>query len=481
MPRLLKTLLSLLFCFVLLLNFSKLASAQTNQENPTTQPRIVYQSNFIKALQAPGANSQKFIGGGDGLVSSLSNTLVTAIAGAYDEQGNLIALGAAPATAMASASLYQKPASSVQYLAYVFKNARLAPPVFAQRGQGWDFLTNTSSFGGNQPIIQLWQIARNAAYVIFIVIFVLIGFMIMFRSKLNPQTIIGVQQALPSIIISLILVTFSYAICGLIIDTVYLGHGLIDQLYFKSDPLIAVSSNYLTDVRSLDILGNLITPVAGGGSAWSGIDIVTQLGSFIQNLGGMLFDLLCALPWISSSARCAGGGAAAIFTGMLPLIFAFTLLGTSIKIFFALITKYVTLILSTIFSPYTFLIGSLPGSQTVITNFLKTMLSAALTFPAIAFMYYLASFFVGETYKLTLQPLPPLNKTGILAGAMGGAGVAFTRSLEPLVGLGLLMAAAQIPAAIDKMLKVDAGIGGAAAPEIGGALRKIPVIGSFLG
>ena len=35
--------------------------------------------------------------------------------------------------------------------------------------------------------------------------------MIMFRSKLNPQTSVSIQLALPKIVVSLILVTFSYA------------------------------------------------------------------------------------------------------------------------------------------------------------------------------------------------------------------------------------------------------------------------------
>jgi len=43
------------------------------------------------------------------------------------------------------------------------------------------------------------------------------------------------------------------------------------------------------------------------------------------------------------------------------------------------------------------------------------------------------------------------------------------------------MAAAQVSQAIDQMLGVKPGIAGAATPDVGNALRKIPIIGSLLG
>jgi len=154
------------------------------------------------------------------------------------------------------------------------------------------------------------------------------------------------------------------------------------------------------------------------------------------------------------------------------------LLGTGLKIFFGLLTKYVTLILMTIFSPFVFLFTAFPGRGEGVGNFFKTMLSAALTFPATAFMFFLSAFFVSKATGVDLNGLPPLNETGVLMPSTGSTGL--KNVLEPLVGLGILMAATQVPQAIDQALGAKPGIAGAATPDIGGALSKIPIIGGLI-
>jgi len=52
------------------------------------------------------------------------------------------------------------------------------------------------------------------------------AFMIMFRVRISPQTVITVQSALPKIIFTLILITFSYAIAGFLIDLMYVVIGI---------------------------------------------------------------------------------------------------------------------------------------------------------------------------------------------------------------------------------------------------------------
>ena len=59
---------------------------------------------------------------------------------------------------------------------------------------------------------------RNFAYVLITLLFIIMGLMIMFRVKIDPRTVVSFQSALPKIIMALILVTFSYAIVGLLID-----------------------------------------------------------------------------------------------------------------------------------------------------------------------------------------------------------------------------------------------------------------------
>ena len=70
----------------------------------------------------------------------------------------------------------------------------------------------------NSGIEPLWTQIRNITYIFFMIIFIVVGFMIMFRSKIGGQTLITLGNSLPNIILALIGVTFSFAIAGLIID-----------------------------------------------------------------------------------------------------------------------------------------------------------------------------------------------------------------------------------------------------------------------
>lgn len=470
MPKLL-AIFALAFFFLAVSLFIPSKSLATPQE-------------FVKAVQE-GNNLQWYLGGAQGMLATTADSLLVAITGVHDEQGNLISSGALQTTSLLMASLYHQPISSAEYLAYVLDRSGLAKSAYAQ-GSGWDFLTKSSVITdasvsppatSQRPVIlELWTVSRNITYLFFILIFVAVGFMIMFRSKLNPQTIVNIQLALPSIIVSLILVTFSFAISGLIIDFVFLGHRLIESLFFNpinplQKPLAALINSgqtYFSTVGSLDIVSALLyptDPTAGIVSPWAGVNVFNEFGNFLEKFAEKIGQLLT-------------GSQANFFSSLVPLIFAFTLLGTALKIFFGLLTKYVTLILSTFFSPFVFLFSAFPGRSEGIGNFLKTMLSAALTFPATGFMFFLSAYFVHKGIGLELQGLPPLNKTGILGP---GATIGIDRVFEPLIALGILMATTQVPQAIDQALGVKPGITSAATPEVSGALRKIPIIGSLLG
>jgi len=426
-------------------------------------------ADFVKAVQQ-GNNLQWYLGGDSGMIATTMDSLTVSIVGARDEQGNIISSGAIQTTSFFMASLYKQPISSVDYLAHLINNSGITKTAYAQ-GSGWNFLTSVNDNFPGSPILSLWTISRNVVYLLFVIIFVAIGFMIMFRSKLNPQTVVNVQLALPSIIVSLILVTFSFAICGLIIDFVFLGNRLVDAVYFTNtssplynliDKTVLPVLGYPDIVEKIDIVSALFFPSKTITTGWGAITVWDQFAKFILTISETIKNIFKGNV-----------------SGLIPLILAFSLLGTGLKIFFGLITKYVTILLSTIFSPFVFLLSSFPGKTEGIANFLKTMLSAALTFPATAFMFFLSSYFVSTKIGLNLNALPPLNKAGILLPGSSNLGV--SNVLEPLIGLGILMAATQIPQTLDQMLGVKAGIAGAATPEIGGALRKIPLIGSLLG
>ncbi len=66
---------------------------------------------------------------------------------------------------------------------------------------------DTSTYSGPMlnTILELWKAVRNLAYGILSVIMVVIGIMIMSRRKINPQTIVTMQTALPRVVLAVIL------------------------------------------------------------------------------------------------------------------------------------------------------------------------------------------------------------------------------------------------------------------------------------
>ncbi|HOK59966.1 MAG TPA: hypothetical protein PK432_03210, partial [Candidatus Dojkabacteria bacterium] len=73
---------------------------------------------------------------------------------------------------------------------------------------------------------KIWRSSLNIVYLFSIIIFIIVGFMIMFRKNLPGNTTVTVSKALPQIIISLVLATFSFAIVGIIMDLGKVGINL---------------------------------------------------------------------------------------------------------------------------------------------------------------------------------------------------------------------------------------------------------------
>ena len=157
-----------------------------------------------------------------------------------EKQGAYLRNSAVGMTCNLIAAMYANPPASTAYYAYdLLQNAGFAPKAYAQ-GIG---------FSGLSPILPLWKAFRNISYMILVIVLIAIGFMIMFRMKIDPQTVISVQNALPKIVVTLILITFSYAIAGLLIDLMYLTLLLVINI-FGSTGLIhnvpGIQQHYLT-------------------------------------------------------------------------------------------------------------------------------------------------------------------------------------------------------------------------------------------
>ena len=269
----------------------------------------------------------------------------------------------AGATSLIAGIYASPPASGVQYVAHIGNKLGIAQPVYAQ-GQGM-------GFEQMRPVMSVWQAFRDLSYGLFIIIFIFIGFAIMFRVKISPQAVITIESALPKMIIALLIVTFSYAIVGFMIDIAYVLCFLITSI-FRDIPLTE-SGSY----------GDLI-------DQWSG-SVGRTFGSTTQLMIETLYtDLVffIFLPIISLFLvilRFPGIGLLlAIFAVIIGLIAILRCLWTLLK-------TYAMIIIGLIFSPLQILIGTLPGSD-AISSWFKNMLANIAVLPTMTVMFFLSSY-----------------------------------------------------------------------------------------
>jgi hypothetical protein len=76
-------------------------------------------------------------------------------------------------------------------------------------------------FQGIIPLLKVWIAFRNIVYLLLVIIFVIIGLAIMLRIKIDPRTVMTIQNQIPKIIVGILAVTFSFAIAGFFIDLMW--------------------------------------------------------------------------------------------------------------------------------------------------------------------------------------------------------------------------------------------------------------------
>lgn len=328
-------------------------------------------------------------------------------------------------------AMYDPPVSSQIYLADLLQNAKIIPEAQAQ-GLG---------FASLDPILETWKHFRNVAYLFFVVIFLVIGFMIMFRAKIG-QAAITVQQAIPNIIVALLAVTFSYAIAGFLIDLMYLLLYLLSTLFYGQEDLIA---------------GNIFTLV-GAMFKGFGQNVNDAVAGLMKGLLGEGF-VSAALGWLSSLSAFMIVGLAILFS-----VF---------KIFLELLKSYIAIILQVVLAPVILMVGAIPG-QNAFASWLKNLTGNLLMWPIILICLLVNRMLTGSTYSEGGGFMPPY-----LLGS--GQGAAF----PALVGIGILLVIPEIMKEAKKMLGVSEGImgnlAGAAMKKIVSMEGTIPVAGAALG
>lgn len=385
-----------------------------------------------------------------------------------------------------------RPIRTADYIASVKKDFGIVKEAKAQVvGSGATILN---------PILALWQVSRNISYVIMVLILVLIGLMIIFRQKINPQTVISAQAALPSLVMGLILITFSFFLASLITDTAFISTNFVGY-YFASaiDPSRGSLVEQLAPENMLSI-GTSFAGKLGFTNIWGIADQVIdnldtdgvvsvqrivsiavglmayQLGSAIGSAGGALFAAIAggatAAPTAGASvplslalapiAAVVGGplvgtafaGAAYAAPGFsigiaLYLAALFAVLYSIFRLFLNLLNNYLSIIFLTVTAPFHFLAASLPGKQEIASAWVRNLLANVLVFPAVIAVFYFAAYLLGDNeiraFGITTQ-LQVTSSKGTLP-LFGGLDLSFIRVL---LAFGAILAVPKVPEIISR-------------------------------
>ncbi|MFZ2199744.1 MAG: hypothetical protein WAV40_03070 [Microgenomates group bacterium] len=276
-------------------------------------------------------------------------------------------------TNFVTTALMVPPISSSEYVADLGNNIGL--PGFTKvqaQGIGYKALS---------PVLQIWKAFRNLAYSLYIIIFLVIGVMIMLRTKINAQTIISIQNSLPNLLVTLLLITFSYAIAGFVIDLIYLSMYLI--VY------IAQASNLIKDAGSV-------------------MDKVLNTNIMYSMLHGKDAVQAIAARAISGFAQQVTDASGLDKIGGISKPIAFAVIGLGIligmfKTLWQLMQSYFMIIVLTVVSPLQLLMNGIPGSKSF-SNWIRNLLANAAVFPTVLAMLLFGAILMGPgTEKLALN------------------------------------------------------------------------------
>lgn len=404
------------------------------------------------------------------------------------------------------AQTFDIPVSSSQYVKYLADNFGIAKKTFAQDdtnpGPEFDTSSGTSSaafengvgFNGLNKLLPLWKVFRNVIYTFFVLVFVIVGVGIMFRIKIDPRTVMTIQNQIPKIIIALVLVTFSYAIAGFLIDMMYVlmyliyniiaSSGLIDPSGLSpakmqgSNPLSAIGFlggvgiafnaafglgsiiSHLFDGTTGQIIATIVLGIVGGAAGgMAGSFIGAAIGGITGIIGGAVF----------------GGKILGVVGGLVAfIVISAALLTALFRLWFQLLKTYISILINIVLAPFWIAGGLIPGSPISFSGWLRDMIANLISFPTVLFMLLIGKVFIDAFSSGGSNFAPPfIGNPGDTEhfGALIGLGIILlTPNVVNLVRQALKAPSTKITAGIGQSIGIGAGIAGAPARSVGNRL-----------
>jgi hypothetical protein len=288
--------------------------------------------------------------------------------------------------------------------------------------------------------------------------------MIMFRRAIDPQTVITVQSALPRVIMTLILITFSYAIAGFIIDMMYLFILLIISVFgqmgiFDASQISRVQQEFIGGGFWALLRNTFATlPKPNEGTTRSILGFFGLKGGFISYVaawlgGGFIGEIVKeGLQFDLTGMFGAVLSPLVYVLGLIVFIFAF------FRLLFMLFSAYIQIIVNILFAPFMLIADVIPGGQGF-TNWITNLIGHVLVFPVTIAMILIAHAITRSADHLWTPPLIP---------QAGG------RFIESLIGVSIIILIPSIVKQVQELFKASAPIGvaaGTVASPVTGAIQ----------
>ncbi len=357
------------------------------------------------------------------------------------------------------------PISTHDYTSYTASNFGIVKSSFAQNV--------SAGFNGLSPLLPVWVAFRNVIYVLFVIAFMVVGMGIMFRRNFDPKTVMTIQSSIPRVIIILILVTFSFAISGFLIDMMYLVmyllYGIITSIDGVSIPTLSPSSLAgSTAFGATGSFGGGIPGIAYDASRGLGSQISAIFDNGVGNAVGGIITGVMALPLllipgvnlaygvgIGLGALGIGGGIGfggignevlGLVGGIIAfLIIVIAVLSALFRLWIALIKSYLFILIDVAIAPI-WIAGSLiPGSPWTMGSWFRHILKYILVFPLT-----FAMFLLGSTIIQLFNQIP--DNASIFAPPFIGNSLN-PKHLGSLLGLGLILMLPEVINMVQAIIK----------------------------
>jgi hypothetical protein len=288
-------------------------------------------------------------------------------------------------------------------------------------------------FTGLAPLLPIWKAFRNIAYVLLALSLVIVGFMVMLRKRIDPKTVVTVQNSLPRIVIALILITFSYAIVGLMIDIMYLLIGFITIVMRANMPNAweGIGKINYASGGFFDLMFAIFSPMF----TWNPLT-QTYFDVVNQNWPELAADL-----FEGTIGTIVTGGPLFILVLLIAYLFAF------IRILFLLLSSYIQIILAVLTGPLQILTDVFPGANGF-TEWVKNIAANLMVFPITVFMLMLGNAITQQFVSEGSLWVPPLLPQGVGLGGLA----------QTLISLGIVLTIPNIANSLKEALKAKSAV-----------------------